>query len=177
MARCGAALLRHRAARSATATSRQSDIGNKYEVLERWGYLDGQQLRDAGVTVPDERLHESFFSNVWMLPDGTIIKAVLQPINGVTWPYHLYYFDKDESSIFGEGLASIMRDDQTMLNASTRLMLDNAAMTAGAQLEVNPHLLSAVGQGRRGHAVEDLAAQQHEPRRAGGSRHRVCRRG
>lgn len=119
------------------------DPGGKYEVLERWGYLDGQQLRDAGLDVPEERLHESFFSNVWLLPDGKIIKAVLQPINGVTWPYHLYYFDKDESSIFGEGLAAVMRDDQAMMNAATRLMIDNAAISAGAQVEVNPHLLSS----------------------------------
>lgn len=119
------------------------DPGGKYEVLERWGYLDGQQLRDAGVDVPEDRLHESFFSNVWLMPDGKVIKAVLQPINGVTWPYHLYYFDKDESSIFGEGLATVMRDDQTMMNAATRLMIDNAAISAGAQIEVNPHLLSS----------------------------------
>lgn len=119
------------------------DAGGKYEVLERWGYLDGQQLRDAGVEVTEDRLHESFFSNVWMFPDGQIIKAVLQPINGVTWPYHLYYFDKDESSIFGEGLATVMRDDQTMMNAATRLMIDNAAISAGAQVEVNPHLLTS----------------------------------
>jgi len=124
--------------------SSMTDVGGKYEVLERWGYLDGQQLRDAGVDVPEERAHESFFSNVWLLPNGQIIKAVLQPINGVTWPYHIYYFDKDESSIFAEGLASIMRDDQTMLNASTRLMLDNAAITSGPQLEVTPGLLTSM---------------------------------
>lgn len=124
--------------------SKASDPGGKYEVLERWGWLDGEQLCQAGVEVPEARKHESFFSNVWLLPDGQIIKAVLQPINGVTWPYHIYHFDKDEASFFSEGLASIIRDDQTMLNASTRLMLDNAAMTVGSMLEVNPHLLSSL---------------------------------
>lgn len=113
--------------------SRQSGM---YEVLERWGWLTGLQLRDAGVKIEANRLHESFFSNVWLLPDGQIIKAVLQPINGVTWPYHIYYFDKDETSIFGEGLASIMRDDQEMLNAAIRMMLDNGALTSGPMLEI-----------------------------------------
>lgn len=120
-----------------------TDPRGKYEVLERWGYLDGVQLRDAGVQVPDERLHESFFSNVWLLPNGQIIKAVLQPINGVTWPYHLYYCDKDESSIFGEGFPSIMRDEQTSINSATRLMQDNAAITVGANLEITPTLLAS----------------------------------
>jgi hypothetical protein len=126
---------------------RNSTQGNKagtYEVLERWGWVDGLSLKDAGVAVPENRVHETFFSNVWLLPDGQIIKAVLQPINGVTWPYHMYYFDKDETSIFGEGIASIMRDDQTMINAATRMMLDNGGITSGPQLEVNPSLLASM---------------------------------
>jgi hypothetical protein len=121
----------------------QVQLNGRYDVLERWGWIDGESLRNAGIEVPEERVHESFFSNVWMLPNGEIIKAVLQPMNGITWPYHIYYFDKDESSFFPEGLASIMRDDQTMLNAATRLMLDNAAITAGPMLEVTVGLLEA----------------------------------
>lgn len=123
--------------------SSMSDVGGKYEVLERWGYLDGRQLREVGVDVPQERMHEGFFSNVWVLPNGRVIKAVLQPLNGVTWPYHLYHFDKDESSLFAEGMASVIRDDQMMLNAAVRLMLDNGAVTSGPQMEVNPHLLAS----------------------------------
>lgn len=122
--------------------SRQSQDDGQYEVLERWGYVDGLDLKNCGVKVPEDRLHESFFSNVWLLPNGQVIKAVLQPIDGVTWPYHLYYFDKDETSIFGEGLASVMRDDQTNLNAAHRLMFDNAAITSGPMLEITPGLLS-----------------------------------
>jgi hypothetical protein len=120
----------------------QNAKAGQYEVLERWGWLDGAMLEDAGVQVPPDRVHESFFSNVWILPNGEVIKAALQPINGVTWPYHLYYFDKDETSIFGEGLASIMRDDQVMLNAATRMALDNAAITSGPMLEVSIGQLS-----------------------------------
>lgn len=121
----------------------QGQTRGMYEVLERWGWLTGQDLLDIGVKVPADRTHEAFFSNVWMLPNGEVIKAVLQPINGVTWPYHIYSFDKDETSLFCEGLASIMRDDQTMLNAAIRLMLDNGALTSGPMVEVTPQLLSS----------------------------------
>lgn len=123
-------------------STKQGDLGNTYEVLERWGYLTGDQLKSAGVNVPDDRCHETFFSNVWLLPTGEVIKAVLQPIDGVTWPYHIYYFDKDETSIFAEGIPAIMRDDQEMLNAATRMMLDNGGLTAGPMFEVNPNLLT-----------------------------------
>ena len=124
--------------RSAT----QGGTDGKFEVLERWGFLTGQELKDAGVKVAEDRLHESFFSNAWVLTTGQVIKVVLQPINGVTWPYHLYYFDKDETSIFGDGLPSVMQDDQTMLNAATRLMLDNGALSSGPMFEVAGQLLS-----------------------------------
>ena len=122
-------------------TANQGTAAGQFEVLERWGWLTGEQLREVGVNIEEDRVHESFFSNVWLLPDGTPIKVALQPINGVTWPYHMYYFDKDETSIFGEGIPMVLRDDQTMINGSVRLMLDNAAITSGTMLEVNPHLL------------------------------------
>lgn len=113
-----------------------------YEVLERWGWLSTEQLRDAGVKIPQDRENEEFFCNVWCLPNGEVIRAVIQPINGVTWPYKFYYFDKDETSIFGEGLAAIMRDDQATINAVVRMILDNAALTAGPMFEVAVGLLS-----------------------------------
>ncbi len=108
----------------------------QYDVFERWGWVEAEKLLACGVDVPMDRMHESFFANIWILPDGTVIKAVLAPIEGVRWPYHLYYLDHDETSFFGEGLASIMRDDQKMLNAAVRMMLDNGAITAGPQFEV-----------------------------------------
>ena len=122
-------------------SAQQKDDGT-YEILERWGWIDGELLADAGVEVPQERMHETFFANAWMLPSGEVIKIALSPINGVTWPYHIYYADKDETSFFGDGFATVMRDDQIMINASTRMVLDNAALTAGPQLEVNMSLLS-----------------------------------
>ena len=108
----------------------------QFDVYERWGWLAGDKLAAAGVDVPQDRMHEAFFSNIWMFPDGRVIKAILSPIEGVDWPYHLYYFDKDETSFFGEGIAAIMRDDQEMINAAVRMILDNAAVTAGPQFEV-----------------------------------------
>ena len=114
----------------------------QYEILERWGYLRGDQLDQVGIDVPQDRVHEAFFSVVWLLPNGVTIMASLRPIDGVLWPFHLYQFDKDESSLFAEGLASIMRDDQDMINSSTRMLLDNGALASGPMFEVSPGLLS-----------------------------------
>lgn len=122
-------------------TVQNSEDGG-FDIIERWGFIRGDELKCCGFEVEDDRLQEQFFSNIWMLPDGTVVRASLPPINGKTWPYHTYYFDKDETSIFGEGLPMVMRSDQEMLNAAVRMMLDNAAITAGPQLEVLVDLLS-----------------------------------
>ena len=108
----------------------------QYDIYERWGWIEAEKLAGCGVEVPEDQMHESFFANVWVLPDGTVIKAVMAPIEGVRWPYHLYYLDHDETSIFGDGLAAIMRDDQKMVNAAARMILDNGAISTGDQYEV-----------------------------------------
>lgn len=124
--------------KSSTSNKKES---KKYEVLEFWGYLDAQDLEQAGVTIPDNKQGSiQLAACVWVLGDR-VIKACLTPIDGVKWPFYFYYYDKDETSIFGEGIPSIMRDVQELLNASFRGMLDNAAISAGPQIEANLDLL------------------------------------
>lgn len=113
----------------------------KYEVLEFWGYLDAVDLEQAGVEIPAEKRGAvQLAACVWVVGDH-VIKACLAPLEGVKWPYFFYYYDKDETSIFGEGIPSIMNDVQELINASFRGMLDNAAISAGPQIEANLDLL------------------------------------
>lgn len=114
--------------------------GKRYEVVEFWGVIDAKELIDLGMQLPDDSMEE-YWANVWML-GPKIIKVDVQPIEGMQLPYYAYYWDKDETSIFGEGIPSIMRDDQTSLNAATRALQDNAAICAGPQLEANVDLLA-----------------------------------
>lgn len=128
---------------SDVATSTTHSQPNKnYEVLEFWGYVDCEDLQVAGVRIPEHMAGSlELLANVWTLGDQ-VIKAALSPIDGVRWPYFFYYYDKDETSVFGEGIASIMRDPQELFNSAFRAMLDHAAITAGPQVEVNLDLLS-----------------------------------
>lgn len=116
-------------------------ISKKYEVLEFWGYLDASDLEELGLEIP-EKLKGSLELKacVWIL-GNYVIKAALAPLDGVEWPYFFYYYDKDETSIFGEGIPSIMRDVQELINSAFRAMLDNAAISAGPQVEVNTDLI------------------------------------
>ena len=114
--------------------------GPRYEVLEYWGYVDGSDLAMYGVDVPEDQLDQEFEANVWTL-GNQVIKAVLNPFDAGIRPYHFYYFEQDETSIFGVGIPEIMRDTQSVFNAAIRATVDNAAMSAGPMFEVNRDLL------------------------------------
>lgn len=113
----------------------------RYEVLEYWGAVDYADLEGLGIDATELAVDESseLWANVWIL-GNQVIKAELQPIDGVTLPYYAYYYTKDETSIFGEGIPSIIRDDQKGLNAALRALQDNAAICAGPQFEFNTDL-------------------------------------
>lgn len=112
-----------------------------YEVIEYWGEIDAKDLRECSCDDVNDDDVGSYWANVWLL-GPFVIKVELSPFTGEgKHPYHFFYFDKDETSIFGDGVPALLRDDQEMLNASTRAMLDNAAITAGPMVEVNLDLL------------------------------------
>ena len=119
----------------------QEQVGaKKYEVKEFNGYIDGIDLRDIGLSIPESAINEEYFVNIWLLGDK-VIKARLNPFNSLTKFYHIFYFDKDETSIFGDGLPLAIRDTQISINASTRAMQNHAARVAGPIMEVNIDLL------------------------------------
>ena len=119
------------------ANSLDNRTDRRYEVLEYWGVLNAEQLRDLGIE-PDPM--ETYWVQAWVL-GHFVIRFGAAPVQGMDHPYHLYYFEEDESSIWGEGVPAIMRDDQSALNATVRAMMDNMASTVGAQWEVNTDLL------------------------------------
>lgn len=116
-------------------------VPGRYRLLERWGYLSGKELADAGVEVADET--GAYAANVWLLGER-VVKAVLAPIEGIDIPYCFFMFGRDETGFFPEGVASVMRHPQSAFNTAVRMILDNAAACAGPQVAVN---MSALHEG------------------------------
>jgi hypothetical protein len=112
-------------------------LGKKYQVLEYWGYVDGSDLEACGVKVDDPSVE--YGANVWLLGNIPIKVAVF---DGALNRYKVFYYEKDETSIFGEGLARIMRHSQLSIAAGARMVLDNGACVAGPQVEANISLLT-----------------------------------
>lgn len=122
-------------------TTEGNNIASKdkrYELYEYWGTLDAVDLRECGINVPDEESDLVIEVNVWGL-GGYAVKIALA--EGASDMYSLFYFEKDETSIYGDGLPRIMRHSQEAISASARMILDNGAVTAGPQMEVNHSLL------------------------------------
>lgn len=117
-------------------------FNNRYRVLECWTQLQGVELLEAGLTEEDIQGADNVWCNIWML-GHFIIKIAVGPLPGKEHPYHVYYYDKDETSFWGQGIAENIRDDQSGLNATMRACMDNMGSTAGAMYEVNVDLLDA----------------------------------
>jgi hypothetical protein len=118
-----------------TGTNRQ--MGKKYEVLEYWGYVDGSDLEACGLNIDDPSLE--YAANIWLLGNKPI-KALLFP--AALDQYKLFYYEKDETSIFGEGLIRVMRHSALSIAAASRMVLDNGAAVAGPQVEINWSLMT-----------------------------------
>ena len=116
------------------------DAGRKFEVIEYWGYVFGHELRAAGVEVADTKLSDELRATIWMV-DGEPIKAALDPFPEGVQMYHEFVFEEDEVNLMGSGLPPICRDSQLGVCASTRMLIDNASVACGPQLEVNLDLL------------------------------------
>lgn len=112
-------------------------VYQRYEVIEYWGTLNDEYLRDLGVE-PDPM--EVIWVNCWVL-GHFVVKIGAAPIEGMNHPFHFYYFDKDESSFWGSGVPAVIRDDQHALNSTVRAMMDNVASTVGPQWELNTDYL------------------------------------
>lgn len=119
-----------------TASGTNRKMGKKYEVLEYWGYVDGQDMAACGIEVDDVSLE--YEANVWLLGNQPIKAVLYDQARNI---YKVFYYEKDETSIFGEGLARIMRHSQLAIAGASRMVLDNAACVSGPQVECNVSLM------------------------------------
>jgi len=114
---------------------------NRYEVLEYHGPIDKDQLVACGCEGVDEQDPlEEFEGTVWLCM-GTVIKVSLNHMDSEELPYNVLNWEKDETSIFGFGVPYRMRGPQKVMNASWRMVLDNAGLSTGPQIIINKSLV------------------------------------
>ena len=121
----------------------------KYEIMVWHGPVDGMLLQEVGVEVPADKLSDYIDAEIWML-DANVIGARLNPwadlvkeMPSIPVPpmIHTFLFDEDDTSPIGFGLPQAIRDSQMMVAAAVRMLLDNASVVCGPNLELNTDLL------------------------------------
>lgn len=121
----------------------QKSETSKYEVVVWNGPVSGQYLSMAGVDVPDDKMADDLDAEVWMI-DNNVIKADINPwrkLGTEVQTIHTFLFDEDDTSPIGNGLPNVMRDSQMSVCAASRMLLDNASVVCGPNLELNTELL------------------------------------
>ena len=116
---------------------------SKFEAIIWHGPISGVELQAAGVDVPDNKLADDLDAEVWTL-DENVIKCVMNPWKELgidVRTIHTFLFDEDDTSPVGQGLPNIMRDSQMAVCAAARMLMDNASIVCGPQLEINTTLL------------------------------------
>ncbi len=132
-----------RTRRRIAGINEHSESSNRFEVIEYWGEIDGHELEEHGVEMPEDAdLSEYFSACVWF-SGGKVIKVMLNPIMGYKIPYHIFPYEKSPHQFWGTGVPRMMRDSQVTMNAATRIWIDNLALSSGPMMEVNTDLLAA----------------------------------
>jgi hypothetical protein len=119
--------------------------GRKYEILVWDGYIPARDLAATGEEIPEDKMSDQIEAIVWLL-DGEVIKADMNPwvrldVDKKVNTYHHFIFEEDESTLTGNGLPNIVRDSAMAVAAGSRMMLDNASVICGPNLEINTDLM------------------------------------
>lgn len=120
-----------------------------YHVWEYSGPLSTEDMRDLALATGDEgtlaELEDvdpltEMNAVIWFC-QNELLKFSIYPFDSGECMYSVFNLIKDEASIFGYGLPSVIRDPQRSLNASWRAMMDNAGAASGPQIVVAQHLI------------------------------------
>ena len=120
-----------------------ADLKNRYMVKEYHGPIPKQFLLDLDIISEDEfddPLIEHY-GEVWFVK-GVVIRISLSPIEGYSRiPYHLVPWETDDGSIFGHGMAWMMRDAQRVAKSGWQMLLDNAGLSSGPQMVIHREMI------------------------------------
>lgn len=120
----------------------QIQADNRYEVLEYHGPVDKNNLIACGCEgIKEDDPLEEYEGSVWLC-GGTVIKVALNHMDSDEHPYNVLNWEKDDTSPFGFGVPYRMRSPQKVMNASWRMVLDNAGLSTGPQILINKKMVS-----------------------------------
>ena len=115
----------------------QETRSERFNVLEFWGYVDTEILKDHDIDIPKELQDQDQLSvNIWIC-NGQVLRLVMNPFTPAILPYYAVPFEINPYSFFGIGIAENMDDTQTLMNGFMRMSVDNAALSGNLLIEID----------------------------------------
>lgn len=126
----------------------------RYELWEYHGPIPMEMVQEwleyhpeAGIQLTQEMLDDPMneITGIVHYCGGVVLSVKLHLIDyDQSFPYRVFNWIPDDSSIFGYGIPYVCAHPQELVNASIRMMMDNAAITTGPQLGMNRSKISPV---------------------------------
>lgn len=115
----------------------QQNPSELIDALQFWGNVQGQLLRDWGMTedeIPDPLL--DYAIEAWVI--GTwVIKAIVNPDPLGRKPYYKASYEEVPGAFWGNSVADLCRDAQAVCNAAARSLVNNMSIASGPQVVYN----------------------------------------
>jgi hypothetical protein len=107
------------------------------DALQFWGSVQGKLLREWGLEeeeVPDELAEYSI--EAWVI-GSWVIKAVINSDPLGRRPYYKTSYEEIPGAFWGNSVADLCRDSQSMCNAAARALVNNMGLSSGPQVVFN----------------------------------------
>lgn len=106
-----------------------------FEAWEYWGEFSPEDMRAAGVDVPDDSTE--MVSGCVIICNDIVIKGFLNPHETGDLPFDFFVWEQDANSVWGYGVPYMCRPAQRVLNAAWRQLMDNSGLSMGPQIIIN----------------------------------------
>jgi len=108
----------------------------KFEVLEFWGRLDGEDL-EPHLSIDSEDVPDVIPVVITVIGDK-VVKIAENPFDD-TLPFHFCNWQKNPESIWGDGIYYAIRDAQAILNFSYAMMVEGKSLSAAPLTVIDPN--------------------------------------
>jgi hypothetical protein len=115
----------------------QQNPSELIDALQYWGSVQGQLLRDWGMTeeeIPDPLM--DYPIEGWIVGHWTI-KAAVNPDPMGRKPYFKASYEEVPGAFWGNSVADLCRDTQDICNAAARSLVNNLSIASGPQVVYN----------------------------------------
>lgn len=107
------------------------------DALQFWGSVQGKLLREWGL--PEEEIEDElaeYSIEAWLI-GSWVIKAVVNSDPLGRRPYYKASYEEIPGAFWGNSVADLCRDSQSMCNATARALVNNMGLASGPQVAFN----------------------------------------